>query len=95
MEHGAAAAYGALLGYPLLSMTWSRWDARAGNVDLDDATQTWGRGPVDRNFAYADGAVIRFNDITLKLNTPDPRMFFTSQNTTASSNLHNKHLPKP
>jgi prepilin-type N-terminal cleavage/methylation domain-containing protein len=95
MEQGGAAAYGALLGYPILSMTWSRWDARFGNVSLLDTTQTWRRGPVDRNFAYADGAVFRINDILIKLWEPDPRMIFTSQNSNAYNNLHHKHLPKP
>ena len=91
-------------GYAGASATWSQWDSRAGltltdvvDEEVNGATvRNWGRGTLDRNFAYADGAVLRYNDIILRLNTPDPRMLFTSQNsTTVSGGVNLKHLPKP
>jgi prepilin-type N-terminal cleavage/methylation domain-containing protein len=91
-------------GYAGASATFSQWDTRYARTiegEVDDQTsgqntKQWGRGPLDRNFAYADGAVLRINDIILRLNTPDPRMLFTSQNaTTLSGGVNLKHLPKP
>jgi prepilin-type processing-associated H-X9-DG protein len=52
------------MGYPQLSMTWSRFDsALSGSLK---------RGAVDHNFSYADGHVARFDNITLNAGNGEP-----------------------
>jgi len=82
--------------YANANVTVSYWHGEGADWSItNQESKTWARGPVDRNFGYADGAVLRLNHIVIRLNTADDRMIFTAQGATAAGAAQRKHLPKP